>query len=388
MLTLLRNAELYTPRHVGRRCLVLGGGKVLAVLEDAPVVSADLIQETVDLEGARVIPGLVDLHAHPTGGGGESGAETRVPAPSLTSYTRHGVTSIVGLLGTDGLTRSMQELLASVRALRALGLSAWCYTGGYHLPSCTLTGSLRGDLVHISEVIGIGELALSDFRSSQLTLDEFLRVASEAQVGGMVGGKAGLLHLHMGDGERGLELVRAALETSELPAVRFHPTHINRRLPLFEEALNLTRSGCSVDITAFPVGPSDDGLGAAAALERYLDHGCDPSRVTVSSDSGGCLPTFDADGSLRQMDVGSSAFLAEALSNMFNSGRAPDQFLPAFTQNPARLAGLQGKGELIPGSDADLVVLDSQAHVCCTMARGIWHISAGQALRTGPFETA
>lgn len=388
MLTVLHNADLYAPRNLGRRTLVLGGGRVLWIGEGLPEVPAQLVQEELDLDGARVLPGLVDLHAHPTGGGGEAGPTTRVPAPGLSTYTRAGITSLVGLLGTDSETRSMASLLASVRALRQAGLGAWCYTGGYHLPPCTLTGSLRGDIVHLEEVIGVGELALSDFRSSQPTLDELLRVASEAQVGGMLTGKAGLLHLHMGDGPRGLELVRVALETSELPARLFHPTHVNRREALLEEAFELTRQGCTIDLTAFPVGPDGEGLTADDALARYLDAGLAAERVSVSSDSGGCLPVFDEAGELTHMDVGSGAYLAQALQRLFQSGRSPEQFLPAFTSNPARLAKLPGRGVLQNGAMADLVVLGEDASIQSVMVQGRWHLRAGVVQVQGPFETS
>ena len=77
-------------------------------------------------------------------------------------------------------------------------------------------------------IIGVGEVAISDHRSSQPTLDELLRLASEAHVGGLMSGKAGILHLHVGDGPRGLDLVREALDRSEIPARVFNPTHVNR----------------------------------------------------------------------------------------------------------------------------------------------------------------
>ncbi|MDP7034094.1 MAG: beta-aspartyl-peptidase [Planctomycetota bacterium] len=388
MLTILKHAQLYTPRFVGTKTLVIGGERVLWIGSENLSVPSELVNEVLDLEGACVLPGLVDLHAHPTGGGGESGPASRVPAPSLSSYTRAGVTSVVGLLGTDAETRSMESLLARIRALREEGISAWCYTGGYHLPGRTLTGSLRGDIVHLQEVIGIGELALSDFRSSQLTLAELLRVASQAQVGGMITGKAGICHLHMGDSERGLDLVRAALDTGDVPARVFHPTHVNRRVALFEEALDLTTRGCSIDITAFPVEEGDEGLSAQIALERYLDEGYPAQRVTLSSDSGGCLPVFDSEAEIVHMDVGRSSDLTQTLTRLFLSGRSPQQFLPAFTSNPAQLAKLPRKGVLGPGSDADLVVLDGDYRVRDVMARGCWHVRDAQSVILGTFETA
>ena len=220
---------------------------------------------------------------------------------------------MVGLLGTDDVARGPQELLATVYALREEGLNAWGYAGGYHVPPATLTGSVRGDLVFIEALFGIGEIAISDHRSSQPTLDELLRLAADAHVAGLMTGKAGILHLHLGDGPRGLGLVRAALATSELPPRVWHPTHVNRRRALFDEALELARAGCTVDLTAFPVEAGEDAYTAADALVRYAASGAPAERVTVSSDAGGCLPRFDADGHVGAMGVGSAGALLEAL---------------------------------------------------------------------------
>ena len=206
MLTLLDNAELYAPERLGLCSVWIGGGRVLAVgpggvdvPSDGAADLAGLEVERVDLSGRRLIPGLVDCHAHITGGGGEDGAATKVPAPLLSRFTTAGVTSVVGLLGTDDVTRSTAELLAAARSLRESGLSAWCWTGGYHLPPTTLTGTVRGDIVHLDAVIGAGEIALSDHRSSQPTLEDLLKVAGDCHVGGLLARKAGVLHLHLGE---------------------------------------------------------------------------------------------------------------------------------------------------------------------------------------------
>ncbi len=385
-LTLLRNAEVFAPEAMGLCDLLIGGERILWIGRALPALPAALQAAVVDLEGARVIPGLIDGHVHLTGGGGESGPESRVPAPVLTRYTRGGVTTAIGVLGTDDVTRSTSSLVVSARALIAEGLSAWCHTGGYHLPPTTLTGTVRGDIAQIDRIIGVGEVAISDHRSSQPTLDDLLRIASEAHVAGLMTGKAGIVHLHLGDGPRGLALVREALASSELPARVFNPTHVNRRKALFDEALALAEAGCHVDITAFPVADGEDAWSAADALSRYWASGAPADRVTVSSDGGGCLPTFDASGRVVSMDVGDSGALMETIGTLLRAGHALPDILPAFTSNVAALLRLPGKGRVEVGADADLAVLGGDGAVREVMARGSWHVRHGAPVRRGTFE--
>ena len=242
MLHRITNAHVFAPEDLGVCHLLVGGGRILAISPNLDDVAAAGASE-IDLAGRRVVPGFIDGHAHLTGGGGESGFSSRVPPVPLGAFTRAGVTSVVGVLGTDDTTRDTRSLVAQARGLREEGLGAWCHTGGYHIPPVTLTGSVRDDIVYIDPVIGVGEIALSDHRSSQPTLDELLRLASDAHVAGLISGKAGILHLHLGDGERGLDLIRQALASSELPARVFNPTHINRQKALFDEALQLAADG-------------------------------------------------------------------------------------------------------------------------------------------------
>lgn len=387
MLELLSNAQVFAPEPLGRRHLLVAGGRIAWMGDAAPALSPTLGVTVRDLGGRRLIPGLVDGHVHLTGGGGEAGAHTKVPPLALSRFTRGGVTSVVALLGTDDATRHPRELVTAVHGLRNEGLSAWCYTAGYHVPPVTITGTVRGDLAAIECVIGV-KSAISDHRSSQPTLDEFLRLASEAHVGGAMTGKAGVLHLHVGDGPRGLALIWKALEASEIPPRVFNPTHVNRRKALFDEALEAAKRGCTVDITAFPVAEGEDAWPAQVALVRYLDSGAPPERVTISSDGGGCLPTFDADGRVAQMDVGSPGALALTLRALLASGQPLERVLPAFTVNPARHLRLAGKGRIAVGADADLVVLDDNGGISDVMARGVWHVQEGRQQVTGTFEAA
>jgi beta-aspartyl-dipeptidase (metallo-type) len=393
-LTLLRNAELFAPTPLGRRDLLLAGGRIAALSQENAALDplpASLGAEVHDCAGKRVIPGLIDAHVHVTGGGGEGGFTSRVPPLSLTELSRAGVTSVVGVLGTDGTTRTMRELVARTYALREEGLSAWCWTGNYELPVKTLTGSVRDDIVFIDPIIGVGELAISDHRSSQPTYDEFVRVAADVHVAGMIGGKAGVLHLHLGDGERKLELIRRALACSELPARVFHPTHVNRNPVLFQDALTLVGAlgerAPVIDITAFPADDVGDGLSAAAAIAAWKRAGLPLTSLTCSSDGGGCMPHFNAHGVLDHYGVGQCATLLETIRAAISEhGLTLDELLPLFTRNVAKLLRLRGKGELTIGADADLVVLDEALEVDGVIARGRWLVRGGQPLLRGPFE--
>lgn len=386
---LLRDADLFDPAPRGRCDVLVGGGRVLAIDARIDGLPAALGVDVIECAGARLVPGLVDAHVHVTGGGGEAGYSSRVPPLVLSQLSLSGVTSVVGVLGTDGTTRTMRELVASTYALREEGLSAWCWTGSYEVPVKTLTGSIRDDIAFVEPIVGVGELALSDHRSSQPTLDELLRIAADVHVGGLMTGKAGIVHLHMGDGPRGLDLVRRAIETSELPPRVFHPTHVNRNPALLAEAIELVQSerAPAFDLTAFSPGDVGEGISAAAAIARWHAGGLPTSRLTCSSDGGGCMPCFDAEGRIVAFGVGEPSTLLATISEaMLEHGLSLADVLPVFTCNPAELLRLPRKGRIAVGADADLVLLGADVSAQLTIARGRVLVREGRAVRRGRFE--
>ena len=359
-LTLLRGAEVWAPEPLGRRDILIGGDRILAIEETLSMPSAYPVR-VIDASGLCAIPGLIDTHCHFTGGGGEGGAETRVPPMTIENFRKAGVTTAIGLLGTDCSTRSIEELLACARGLEAWGLRTFCYTGGYVVPPRTLTGSARSDIVHVDRIIAVGETAISDHRSSQPTFDELVRLAADAHVAGMMTRKAGLLHLHLGDGERRLDFVRRALDETELPARTFHPTHCNRNRPLWEEAKQLSKRGVTIDVTAFDA--DGDAPSATGAFLEWQQAGLDPALLTISSDGGGCLPTFDSNGVLVHMDVGSSETLIQTLRELLAAGVSLGDAIRPMTSSPATLFRFRDRGRLAVGLLADVVLLDDHTEV-------------------------
>lgn len=386
MLTLLKNVRIFDPCDRGSGDLLLAGGRIAAVGGSLEVPSG-FPCAVVDGAGLTAVPGLVDVHAHLSGGGGEGGAHTKVPAPELTAFTTAGVTTVVGLLGTDSTTRTPAELLAAARALEHHGLTAYCYTGSYQVPPPTITGSVRGDLTHVDRMVAVGELAISDHRSSQPTFEELARIAADAHVAGLMTGKAGLVHLHLGDGPRGLELCRRIWSETELPVRVLHPTHLNRNPDLWAEALEVAEAhGAWLDVTCFPEG--DPSPSAADCVAAYYAAGQDPARITASSDGGGCLPTFDADGNLTHMDVGSPHTLLQTVRSLVDRGLSLERALAPVTANPAALFRFGRKGRLAVGMDADVLVVDRQLAPVHVLAGGAWMVRDGEPVVRGLFERA
>jgi beta-aspartyl-dipeptidase (metallo-type) len=336
------------------------------------------------------VPGFIDGHVHIMGGGGEGGPSTRTPELGLRDAIRGGVTTLVGCLGTDGYTRTMAGLLAKAQGLEAEGLSTYIVTGHYAVPTRTLTGSIEEDLLFIDKVVGVGEVALSDHRSSQPTYEEFARLAGETRRGGILSGKAGLVNIHIGDGKRGLAYLRRLLAEEELPPKQFLPTHINRNPALFEEGIAYALAGGFVDFTTSTLasGPDTGEIRPSTGLRRMLEAGVDPGQITFTSDGQGSLPEFDAMGRMTGIGIGRVASLyAEVRNAVQQEGVALATALQVITSNPAHLFKLKGKGRLAPDMDADVVLLDPEdLSIHSVVSRGRLLMKAGKILAKGVFE--
>src|SRR5512139_3569521 len=234
LFTLIKEGNVYAPEPKGIRDILVVG-RIIALIAEQIELTGDFEVQVISARDKLVLPGFVDLHVHLLGGGGEGGFWTRTPDIALSTIARAGVTTLVGCLGTDDVSRHPETLLAKANQLEEEGVSAYIYTGSYQLPLPTITGSVRKDIALIPKVIGVGEIAISDHRSSQPTFEELARVAAEARVGGMIGGKAGLVHLHMGSGPRGLAPVIRIIKETEIPIGQFLPTHLTRASSLLEQ---------------------------------------------------------------------------------------------------------------------------------------------------------
>lgn len=358
---IIKNAQVYAPEPLGRLDILIAAGRIIAMEPDIDVKSFPVTVEVVEADGRIALPGLIDSHVHIIGGGGEGGYATRTPELRFEDGFAAGVTTVIGTLGTDGLARSMESLVAKAYGLRACGLSAWIYTGSYRVPPTTVTGDIMKDIMMIEPVIGAGELAISDHRSSKPTMAELGRIASEARVGGLLSGKAGIVNFHIGDAPAGLAPLAELVAAEDLPRTQFIPTHCNRNPQLFEESLRWAAAGGWADLTTSTVPRfiEEGEVPAAEALRRFFEAGL-IDRLTCTSDGQGSLPIFDSKGVLSGLTVGSCSSLWEAVrESILVKGVPLDIAARTVTANPARALKLTGKGRLAVGADADVLLLES-----------------------------
>ena len=385
MFTLIKGGSIYGPEKMGvKEILVVG--RTIAKISDRIDLPDHFNARIISASGRIVTPGLIDLHVHLLGGGGEGGPRTRTPEITLSKITRAGVTTVVGCLGTDDISRRPETLLAKAMQLEEEGVSTYIYSGSYQFPLATITGSVRRDIAFIPKVIGVGEIAVSDHRSSQPTFEELCRVAAEARVGGMIGGKAGLVHLHMGSGKRMLDLILRIVKETEIPIGQFLPTHLTRTESLLEQSIEFAKMGGNIDFTvkgqelSFP-------LTTGKALQMALDGGVDIEQITLSSDSNGSMPIFDEKGRLIRLAVGDIRDLYLDWKGLVEGGFALEDILKMVTTNPAKRAGIYPcKGSIEEGKDADLLILNSDLEIESVIAKGQVMIERGEVLVKGTFE--
>ena len=388
----IRNANVYSPSFLGKSDITIGGNKIIS-LTSSPHnahVNTTLANDCsilgipygiqIDAKGGMVIPGFIDMHAHVTGGGGEKGPTSRTLEAQVSELIQGGVTTLVGILGTDSVSRSQENLLVKLLALEEDGLTTLMWTGSYSIPVKTLLGNIQKDVILIEKVIGIGEIAISDHRSSYPSFDEFVRIVSDTRIGGMLSGKAGKVYVHMGSGKMGLDPLWEIVNQTDIPITQFIPTHLSSRgQNLIDASKAWAFAGGNTDFTADSGSETD----TFQALSQFISENIPLDHVTVSSDAYGSLPVFNQDGKLISYTYQKPNVLLKnfkALSARFGV----QTILPFFTKNVAEVLQLKNKGELKQGNDADLLILDQNFNLQYVISSG-QILLAGECVKTGLF---
>ncbi|PMM85053.1 beta-aspartyl-peptidase [Vibrio breoganii] len=389
MQLLIKNGSVHAPQYLGKKDLLCAGGKIIAIEDTINESSLAGEYQVIDAKGANVVPGFVDTHQHFIGGGGEGGYATRTPELKLTDQTLNGVTTALGLLGTDDLSRHVESLFAKTMGFRDEGISTYMITGSYFLPSPTITGSVMRDIAFIDPVVGV-KLAVSDHRGPYITHEGLADLVAQVRNAALVSGKAGIITVHAGAGKKGLTQLLDVLDETDYQAERFVPTHINRE-DVWEQAVELAKRGAIIDGTAVSQDMLDSGrkaLSCAEATKLSIELGI-KDNFTFSSDAGGSLPKWNEDRTrIVGMGVGTPSSLLEEIRRGVNefSLSLSDMLVP-ITKNAAKQLGLSAlKGELQVGHDADVLLLNDELALTHTIAKGRVMVSGGEAVVKGTFE--
>lgn len=379
---LIKNTEVYAPEYIGIQDVLIAGEKIEYV-GNIPDIDPKLCT-VIDGTGKMLVPGFIDGHVHLIGGGGEGGFRTRVPRVELYELIEGGITTVLGLLGTDGITRDVETLLAHAKALNEEGVTVYICTGHYGYPSATITGDIKKDIVFIQEVLGL-KLAISDHRAPNVSQNELIRIGSDTRVAGMISGKPGFVVLHMGDDPRGLEPVFNALEETSIPAKIFRPTHVNRSQQLLEQGMKYLNMGGYVDYTC---GMDEDYTPGRCILDAKMN-GLPVEHITISSDGHGSWSRYDEAGNLTEIGISSLGSLYDEFKDMIqNLGMPMEEALTYMTSNVAKALEIYPKkGCIKVGADADVLLLDQTLNLDSVIARGKVMMKEGTVLEKGTFNS-
>lgn len=373
---LIKNAKIVGYDKLSN--ILIGAGRILDIFEEDRTYP---VEKEYDAGGKLVIPGLIDQHIHITGGGGEGGFETRVPEIGLSKLIKAGITTVVGLLGTDSQTRSVENLVAKAKALSNEGIKSYALTGSYAYPSPTITGDVKKDIVFIDQILGV-KIATNDHRDSCLSYKELQNLGSKARVAGMISGKSGHVTIHMGDGKFNFDQIKDALKYSNLPISVFRPTHVNRNMDLYESALDFAENGGLIDLTSGMGKYLSDSKAYMMAKEKNL-----LDRITFSSDGFGSWSNYDDEGNLIEIGYSPVDTGILAIKEIVSQGEDLKDAIKPFTENVAKALKLDKEiGYIKKDYLANLVFLDENLDIDTVISEGVFMMKDKKILKKGSYE--
>lgn len=381
MLTLLKNTQLYAPSKMGKKDILIANDKIIAI-EDNLSEFQNKHVKIIDAEGKIVTPGLIDQHIHVIGAGGKEGFGSMTPEVKLSELIACGTTTVCSLLGTDGTARNIRTLYAKVKGLNQEGISAYMFSGYYGMDTVTITESIQGDMLFIDKVLGV-KIAISDIRSSYPSATDLVRKLRDIMVGGMVGGKKGILHIHLGNLPSKMDLLFELVNDFHFPIKHISPTHVGRSKELFDQAIEFAKLGGMIDITTAASQYTAPYKSVLYALEQGVDIG----KMTFSTDGHAGLTKFDKEGNaigVRKAPIDKN--LSETLLLVKEGKLSIEKAFQLVTSNPAENLGLKHKGSIKVGNDADFCFFDVDLTLTDVFAKGQQMMKNKKIIVKGNFE--
>jgi beta-aspartyl-dipeptidase (metallo-type) len=359
---LLRVGQVFAPQALGRQDVLVGGGRILCIAPDLrDAAQAIGVTQVMERPHGTLVPGLIDQHIRFLGGGEGDGPGARMAELSFDEIVAGGITTAVGLLGTDIRFKTLPMLLRRANELANEGLTTFVYTGAMALPPPTLLADVFSDIVLIDRVLGV-KSAVAERLFPNTDAVALADLAGQIAQARAISGKAAVLHVHVGRRADGLETIFELTDRLSLPPDQVVPTHVNRAAthsPCFAQGLRYARAGGTIDFTCC-LGPLDGllvGIDVVEAVGAALASGIGTDRITLSSDAGVAVPDVERPGRFRR--VLPNILFRDVRRLARDGGLGWDGALPLATTNVARLLRLEAhKGAIAPGQDADLLLLN------------------------------
>ena len=334
----------------------------------------------VDLKGAMLVPGFLDLHTH----GGDNVDVNAATAEDFAQisrfFARNGTTGWLCSILTDteeqtlwSIGQAREAMAAPIAGARLLGI---------HLEGPFLSPEYKGAMPE--HLLRKGDAAL--FRRYQQAAGgtvRYLTVAPEVEgVVDMIREISGEVAVAIGPSGADYETAIRAIDAGARAC-----THTFNAMGLFHQH----RPSIMGAVLERPVYCEAicDGRHLHPGTVRMLlaCKGWDRVAAVTDSIQAAGLPdgryklgvndvvVEDGDAKLASNGVraGSTLTTGQALKNLAAfTGQPVERVLPLLTLNPARLIGMEErKGSIAPGKDADLVVLDDQLNVKQTYVSGV-----------------
>ena len=390
MFKIITRGHVFSPKDQGVQDILICGEKIAKIDNDLTSLGKQVGAEVVPADGRIVAPGFVDPHVHFLGGGDYEGPAGGTTDIVFSSLTRSGITTAVGCLGSDDTARNMLDLMRRAQDLEKLGITTYVFTGSFNVPAPTITGSVRTDVMMLDKVLGV-KFAVSESMATLASPRELGEVAKDSYLGGLIGGKKGLIHIHVGKKPERMGPLFELIKMTDIPITNFHPTHVNRSDPnVMEHAVEFLKMGGTVDLSAImsPEFGSPTGIRADRALSEFLKLGIPIEQMTLSSDGNVSMPVFDEEGIKTGLfNAGVDHLYLMILAIIQNCDIPFSDVLRLTTSNVARTLGIEDrKGSIEVGKDADLILFGKDYEIDGVLARGRIMVENGNPLVRGPFE--
>ena len=369
----LTNARIYQRGSWIEGGVLVEDGVIASVQPGRTSAPAD-----VDLGGAYLVPGFLDLHTHGAAGFDVNASSASELLEIGRFFAAHGVTGWNASILTD---TQEQTLWCLMQARQAAAQSGGAKLLGVHLEGPFLAAEYKGAMPEA--LLRCGDASL--FRTYQQTaggLISYMTVSPEVPgVLDLIRELGGLTPIALGhsgaDYDQTMSCIRAGAKAAT------HTCNAMRLLHQHQPAIlgAVLESDVYCEMIC-------DGRHLHPGIVRLLIKCKGLDRVIAVTDSiqAAGLPdgnyrlgvndvvVCDGDAKLATTGVraGSTLTMDQALRNLIAfTGLPLERVLPVLTENPARLMGWQDrKGTIEPGKDADLTVLDSNLQVAATYVGG------------------